>query len=190
MSKRTQIVCMHEGRQGRSVDPVFINAFLKKYAPAWLRPWRTSMVRLVPCGGKTELRNQFPKELKNVLSARSDTTLIIFADMDDDIKKGDELKELYWKIAEENRISKDDFEKVVFIFSKDRIENWIQFIRTGITDENQEGPRVESNAIVRDAAQKLAEMCLKGEYKTNIPTSLAWSCSNWHSLVDRMKNNP
>lgn len=187
MSKRTQIVCMHEGKEGRSIDPVFVNAFLKAYNPEWIRPWGTSKVRLVPYGGKTELRAGFSKELKGVISAGSDTTLIVFADIDDELKNGDELKELYWETAQKDGISKEDFEKAVFIFSKDRIENWIQFIQAGMTDEEKEGPRVHDNAIVRESAQKLAQMCLSGKSDNMLPPSLAWSCKNWHSLVTRMR---
>jgi hypothetical protein len=35
---RTQVVVMHEGKDGVSIDPIFVNSFLKKYAPEWLRP--------------------------------------------------------------------------------------------------------------------------------------------------------
>ncbi len=189
MSKRTQIVCIHEGKKGASIDPVFVNAFLKAYDPEWIRPWGTSKIRLVPKGGKTELQADFPKELKNVLRAGADTTLIVFADIDDKLKTGDELKELYWRTAQENGISREEFDKVVFIFSKDRIENWIQFLQTGQTDENKEGPRVNNNSEVRNAAQKLAEMCLSGNPTVSLPPSLHWSCNNWHQLINRMKNN-
>lgn len=187
MRKRTQIVCMHEGKKGASIDPVFVNAFLKAYNPEWLRPWGTSKVRLVPYGGKTELRAGFVKELNAVLTSGSDTTLIVFADIDDELKSGEELKELYWETAQKEGVSKESFEKAVFIFSKDRIENWIQFIQIGTTDENEEGPRVKDNSEVRDSAQKLANMCLSGKPAGILPKSLQWSCSNWHSLVARMK---
>ena len=187
MSKRTQIVCIHEGRKGSSIDPVFVNSFLKTYNPEWLRPWGTSKVRLVPYGGKSELRNGFASELKNVLSAGADTTLIVFADIDDDLENGDKLKNLYWETAQADNIDKDDFEKAIFIFSKDRIENWIQFLQTGKTNEGEEGPRVKDNAVVRDAARKLAAMCRSGESGDNFPQSLKWSCKNWHSLVEKMK---
>ena len=62
MSKRTQIVCIHEGKQGASINPVFANSFLKTYNPEWIRPWKTAVVRLVPYGGKSELRDAFPPE--------------------------------------------------------------------------------------------------------------------------------
>ena len=189
MSKRTQIVCIHEGTRGASIDPVFVNSFFKAYNPEWIRPWGTSKIRLVPKGGKTELQAEFPKELKNVLRAGADTTLVVFADIDEKIETGDELRELYWKKAQENDISRDDFDKVVFIFSKDRIENWIQFLQTGNTDESVEGPRINNNSEARDAAQKLAEMCLSGKSTFPFPPSLQWSCKNWHQLLNRMKNN-
>ena len=189
MSKRTQIICIHEGKQGASIDPVFVNSFLKAYNPEWIRPWGTSKVRLIAKGGKTELRAEFPKELRNVLKAGSDTTLIVFADIDEELQGGDELKALYWGTAQENGISREDFEKVVFIFSKDRIENWVQFLQTGTTDENVEGPRVGNNSTVREAAQKLADMCLGGKPVATLPPSLQWSCGNWHQLVNRMKKD-
>ncbi|MCL2479313.1 MAG: hypothetical protein FWF22_07415, partial [Treponema sp.] len=37
------------------------------------------------------------------------------------------------------------FDKVVFICPKDRIENWIQYLATGTTDENMEGPRIKKS---------------------------------------------
>ena len=38
MANRTQIVCLHEGEKGRSIDPVFINALLRDLEPSWIRP--------------------------------------------------------------------------------------------------------------------------------------------------------
>lgn len=187
MKKRTQIVCIHEGKQGVSIDPVFITAFFKAYNPSWIRPWGTSKIRLVPYGGKTELRAGFSAELKNVLAAGANTTLIVFADIDDEFDDGEELKKLYWEVAQKNKIKKEDFDKVVFIFSKDRIENWIQFIQTGTTDEDKEGPRVYNNSIVKDSANKLADMCLDKKTECKFPKSLKWSCCNWHLLINRMK---
>ncbi|MDR3334981.1 MAG: hypothetical protein LBT13_08890 [Treponema sp.] len=60
MAKRTQIVCIHEGTKGASIDPVFANAFLKSYDPEWVRPWKTGVVRFVACRGKSELLDAFP----------------------------------------------------------------------------------------------------------------------------------
>lgn len=189
MNKRTQIVCIHEGKQGGSIDPVFVNSFLKAYNPEWIRPWGTSKVRLVAKGGKTELLAEFPREFRNVLKAGSDTTLIVFADIDESLQNGDELKDKYLESARANGISEEDFKKVVFIFSKDRIENWVQFLQTGSTDENVEGPRVGNNSTVREAAQKLAGMCLSGKPVSSLPPSLRWSCENWHKLVKHMKKS-
>ncbi|HKR11356.1 MAG TPA: hypothetical protein VJT15_04825 [Pyrinomonadaceae bacterium] len=39
MANRTQIVCLHEGKKGRSIDPVFINRLMRSLNPAWIRPW-------------------------------------------------------------------------------------------------------------------------------------------------------
>jgi hypothetical protein len=83
--------------------------------------------------------------------------LIVLADIDDDLENGEQLKRKYWETAQTAGISKEIFDKTVFIFSKDRIENWIEFLTTGATDENKEGQRVKDNSIVRDAAKTLAE---------------------------------
>ena len=187
MSKRTRIVCIHEGKKGASIDPVFANSFLKTYNPEWIRPWKTGVVRLVPYGGKSELRDAFPRELKNCVTAGGNTTLIVLADIDDDLENGEQLKQKYWETAQTAGISKEIFDKAVFIFSKDRIENWIEFLVTGATDENREGQRVKDNVIVRDAARTLAEKCRSGQTSEPFPPSLEWSCRNWQSLVKCMK---
>ena len=187
MSKRTQIVCIHEGKKGASIDSVFANSFLKAYNPEWIRPWQTGIVRLVPYGGKLELRNAFPRELRNCVAAGGNTTLIVLADIDDDLENGEQLKQKYWETTQTAGIPRETFDKAVFIFSKDRIENWIEFLATGVTDENREGQRVKDNAIVRDAAKTLVEKCRSGQTSEPFQPSLEWSCSNWQSLVKRMK---
>jgi hypothetical protein len=188
MAKCTQIVCIHEGTKGASIDPVFANAFLKSYDPEWVRPWKTGVVRFVACRGKSELLDAFPKELQACEAAGGDTTLIVLADVDDDLENSDELKKKYWETAQKAGISKEIFEKAVFIFPKDRIENWVEFLSTGKTDEGQEGPRVKNNVTVVKAAQSLAERCrASNNLNRTFPPSLEWSCRNWRLLVNRMK---
>ncbi|MDR0585427.1 MAG: hypothetical protein LBG57_13925 [Treponema sp.] len=173
MSKRTQIVCIHEGKRGGSIDPIFANAFLKTYNPAWIRPWRTGIVRLVPYGGKTELREAFPKELQSCITAGGNSTLIVLTDIDDDLEDGDQLKKKYRETAQRAGISEDDFEKAVFIFPKDRIENWVEFLSEGKTDENREGPRIKNFSKVRDMARLLADKCKSpGRNSEQFPPSL------------------
>jgi hypothetical protein len=186
MPKRTQIICIHEGKKGLSIDPVFANSFLKAYDPEWIRPWKTTAARFIGCGNKIELRKAFPKELQSCGTAGGDTTLVVLADLDD-LKNGDELKSKYWEEAEAAGLSRELFERVVFIFPKYRIENWVEFLNTGTTDENQEGPRVKDLSTVRDAARKLARFCRLGYASGPLPPSLEWSCRNWRVLVDRVK---
>jgi hypothetical protein len=81
-------------------------------------------------GGKTELRKAFPKELRSCGTVGGDTTLVVLADVDD-LKNGDELKSKYWEEAEAAGLSRELFEKVVFIFPKNRIENWVEFLNGG-----------------------------------------------------------
>ncbi|MDR3336967.1 MAG: hypothetical protein LBT16_07155 [Treponema sp.] len=145
MAKRTQIVCIHEGKKGPSIDPVFASAFLKAYDPEWLRPWKTGALRLNGHGGKSALREAFPQELRLCNGAGADTTLIVLAGIDD-LVDGEQLKKKYWETAQKAGVSRELFEKAVFIFPKDRIENWVQFLLEGATDESREGPRVKDNA--------------------------------------------
>jgi hypothetical protein len=190
MPSRTRIVCLHEGERGRSIDPVFINTLIKSLDPLWLRPWEGSnMVRLVPCGGRTALIGRFPTELKNCLEVGSDTTLMVWADLDHDIADGDSLKLLLRRSAVTAGIPTTDFERVVFAFPKDRLENWIQFLDTGGTNEAIEGPRVAYPRYAAEAAKVLADRCQGRTHGSPLPPSLQWSCDNWRRHVRRMKSS-
>lgn len=188
MASKTQLVCMHEGTRGGSIDPVFINALLRKLKPSWVRQTEGSNIaRLMPFRGRSELAEEIPKQLKLCLAMGGHTTLMVWADCDHNHANGEDLKAAFWKKAEKAGISRVDFEKVVFVFAKDRLENWIEFLEKGKTDESQEGPRVKSGRAAADAARKLADHCLSGAPIPNIPPSLEWSCRNWHALKSRMR---
>ncbi len=190
MANRTQIVCLCEGRKGESIDPVFINRLMRSLQPDWLRPWPGSnVIRLVPWGGRKEVVEKLPAELARCRSAGGDTTLMVWADCDDNCADPEALRELFWQEAQRREITKEQFDRVVFIFAKDRIENWIEFLTTGNTDESKEGPRVKHNREVADAAKKLASKCKEGKPVDNMPPSLEWSCNNWRALVERMKTS-
>jgi len=190
MANRTQIVCLHEGRKGRSIDPVFINALIKALDPSWLRPNKGSnLMRPVDCGGRAELIEKMPAQLRACLNAGADTTLVVWADVDDDKENCDQLKDEFWKTAQAAGTSAEEFSQVVFAFAKDRLENWIQFLNCGSTDESVEGPRVKHNRDAADAAKILAKRCLNQTTEPPLPPSLVWSCFNWKKLVARMKRN-
>jgi len=188
MSKRTHVVCLHEGKRNiagmiRSIDPIFISAFFRAYNPKWLR----TRPRFIECGGKAALIKKFPDELKICTAQGGDTTLIVMADVDDDFVDCDALKSKYHDIAVNAGISEDDFNKVLFVFPKDRIENWIEYLTTGKTDESVEGKRVTSSLAAK-AAKELAHKCLNNKKFTSpMPPSLEWTCKNWKSLLNRMK---
>ena len=188
MASKTQLVCMHEGTRGGSIDPVFINALLKKLKPSWVRQAEGSnLARLKPFRGRSELIDKMPEELKACIDMGGHTTLMVWADCDHDHADGNDLKETFWKKAQAAGISRAEFDAVVFVFAKDRLENWIEFLEKGNTDESQEGPRVKSGRSAADAARKLADHCLSGAPIQNIPPSLEWSCRNWHALKNRMR---
>ena len=188
MASRTRIVCLCEGKKGASIDPVFINRLMKSLRPSWLRPWSgNNVIRLVSCGGRKHVVKKLPAELAGCLDEGGDTTLMVWGDCDDNCDDGEALRELFWQEAKRQEITKEQFNRVVFIFAKDRIENWIEFLTTGITDESKEGPRVRHNREAADAAKKLASMCSENRAVDNMPPSLEWSCKNWQALVKRMK---
>lgn len=188
MPSRTQIVCLHEGTSGHSIDPIFIRSLIKALNPAWIRPWTGSnIVRTRDCGGRKSLIAAMPGELRSCVSMGGDTTLMVWADLDHDMADGEQLKTVFWKAAEQTGIERSQFDQVVFVFAKDRIENWVEFLLTGATDESIEGPRQKFDKPVADAAKMLASKCLSGASIPNLPASLVWSCKNWKSLVARMK---
>ena len=188
MASRTQIVCLHEGEQGRSIDPVFIRALLKALDPNWIRPWKGSnIIRSMDCGGRSSLIARMPEELRTCLEMGADTTLMVWADLDDDMDDGDQLRQTFLTVARQNGVTESEFERVVFVFAKDRLENWVEFLLTGSTDETQEGARVKDGKRVAEAAKRLAQIC-KGQLQgVQLPPSLNWSCHNWRRLVERMK---
>lgn len=188
MASRTQIVCLCEGSKGESIDEVFINKLIKCLDPHWLRPWRGSnTIRLVPCGNRAAVIAKMPTELGNCLVAGGDTTLMVWSDCDDDYADPEALKAEFRRAAQLRGVSEQYFARVVFIFAKDRLENWIEFLQSGNTDESKEGPRVKHNRIVADAARKLADFCKAGKPVDGMPPSLQWSCKNWRALAERMK---
>ena len=188
MASRTQIVCLHEGERGRSIDPIFIRSLLKALDPAWIRPWQgNNMIRTSPCGGRSDLIAKMPAELRSCLAMGGDTTLMVWADLDHDTANGDELKAKFWATAQQAGVTKAEFDQVVFVFAKDRIENWVEFLLTGTTDESREGPRQKNDRLVAEAAKALARRCVSGAIAPPLPPSLAWSCVNWRRLVERMR---
>jgi hypothetical protein len=186
MAKRTRIVCLHEGEKGRSIDPVFITRLLNTLKPSWIRPWKGSnIVRTVDCGGRTSLIARMPTELKAVLAQGGETTLMVWADVDDDPPTPVALRTLFHAQAKAEGMSEEQFDQVVFIFARDRLENWIEFLNTGVTDEDREGPRV-NNREAADAAKRLAARCRQEQPGPPLPRSLHWSCLNWKALAKRM----
>jgi hypothetical protein len=128
-----------------------------------------------------------PGELQICLARGGHTTLMVWADLDHDMEDGEQLKNKFWAVAKHAEITKEQFDQVVFVFAKDRLENWIEFLINGATDEAKEGPRQKHDKAVADAAKNLAGRCLKRETGPQLPPSLEWSCRNWRNLVDRMK---
>ncbi|HWE94751.1 MAG TPA: hypothetical protein VG269_12370 [Tepidisphaeraceae bacterium] len=187
MASRTQIVCLCEGVKGESIDEVFINKLVRTIRPIWVRPQGTNYMRIEPCGGRSDVIARMPAELRSCLNAGGDTTLMVWADCDDNCADGEALKGSFRQEAQRQGITTEQFDRVVFIFAKDRLENWIEFLQTGNTDESKEGPRVKHNRTVADAAKKLADFCRAGKLVDGIPPSLQWSCRNWRALAERMR---
>jgi hypothetical protein len=189
MPSRTQIVCLHEGKKGRSIDPIFIRALLKAIDPAWVRPWQgNNIFRAVDAGGRKSLIERMPSELRACLDMGGDTTLMVWADLDHDMNNGDQLRQRFWEEAERRGVTREQFDRIVFVFAKDRLENWIEFLVSGTTDEAKEGPRQKHDRVVAEAARSLGQRCQNQAGGPALPPSLQWSCRNWQQLVERMRH--
>src|SRR5262249_21968257 len=113
VASRTQIVCLCEGRKGESIDEVFINRLMRSLQPEWLRPWPGSnVIRLVPCGGRQDVVAKLPAELKRCIDAGGHTTLMVWADCDNDCADPEALKKHFWNEAQRCAVTKDQFERV------------------------------------------------------------------------------
>jgi hypothetical protein len=128
---------------------------------------------------------KLPIEIKAAAQAGGNTTVVVWADVDDNMASPEALKAAFWTECQRMGITHDQFEEVVFALAEDRIENWIEFLNTGSTDESREGPRVKDFEAVQ-AARRLAELCSQGATVPNMPASLQWSCQNWRALKERM----
>jgi hypothetical protein len=161
---------------------------LKALDPAWIRPWKgNNIIRTIACGGRTELISRMPAELQACLGMGGDTTLMVWADLNHDMDNGEQLKGIFWAAAEQYGIRRDQFDQVVFVFAKDRLENWIEFLLTGTTDELREGRRQMHDKPVADAAKTLASRCSGRVLGPPLPPSLQWSCENWRNLLGKMR---
>src|SRR6266853_2521465 len=97
VASRTQIVCLHEGASGRSIDPIFIRTLLKALDPSWIRPWKgNNIIRTNACGGRNDLIARMPAELRSCLEMGGETTLMVWADLDHDMENGEQLKSRFW----------------------------------------------------------------------------------------------
>jgi hypothetical protein len=165
---------------------LFIRTLIKALDPQWIRPWPgNNVLKPVDCGSRGELIARFPKELLACLRAGGDTTLMVWADVDDAPTSPDELRALFWEEARQHGIQKGQFDQAIFVFARDRLENWIEYLNTGKTDEGSEGPRVRYPREAADAAKRLAQLC-KSNSQEDLPESLKWSCANWRRLVRQM----
>lgn len=185
MAHRTQIICLHEGEQGKSIDPVFASSFIRYFDPTWLRPFKFSKIRTIALGGRSQVMRAVPQELKKCESAGADVSLVVMADIDED-PSPEVLKSKFWQEAQKMGISKELFEKATFIFPRKCLENWVEFLIDGKTDEARTGKPIDDNTKVRTAAKKLAGIC-KEQKPIALPQSLEWSCANWHALTKRMQ---
>lgn len=58
--------------------------------------WRDSnLARFVPCGGRTELIQRMPRELRACIQSGAETTLVVCADVDHDTPDCDALREKF-----------------------------------------------------------------------------------------------
>lgn len=189
---RTRVLCLHEGESGRSVDPVFIRNTLEDLVSSWARPWNgQNTLRTQAKGSRSSLIAELPKEIKSLRGLGSSLTILVWADVDDKMPDCDTLKRQFESRCKADGVTKEEFDAVIFVFAKDRLENWIEYLIEGKTDESIEGLKVgkysKDTQRAKEAAQKLAKACKFNEPLVNCPPSLEWSCRNWHALTDEWR---
>ena len=85
MASRTELVCMCEGEKGASIDSVLINRLIRSLKPTWIRKQGSNFVVILPKGGRKSLIAAVPAELRRCLNQGASTTLMVWADLDDDM---------------------------------------------------------------------------------------------------------
>jgi hypothetical protein len=90
-------------------------------------------------------------------------------------------------VARQSGIEDNDLERVVFVFAKDRLENWIEFLVTGSTDEAQEGPREKDGKTVA-AAKKAGPDVQGATTRSSAPAIPRLVMPKRHRLVARMRD--
>lgn len=171
---RVEIVFLHEDTQHQSFGTAFLNQI-------------KTMRRIEPVrkGSRALLVQDFPRQVKAVRSRGGAAALVVLIDADrDSVDKvwnilNDRLKQEGMSV-----ISSSD---LIFIASpKWRIENWIEYLRTGATNEELQGPRLEDEGSAREDAGSLYQMCVTRALPPNPPPSLKAACEQWLAFRDKL----
>jgi hypothetical protein len=167
MAKRVEIVFLHEDTQHQSFGTAFLNKIT-----------RVRRIEPVRMGRRSMLVNDFPRQLKAVRSRGGKAALVVLIDADhDSVQEIREVLDRRLKEADMPTISPED--PIFIAIPKWRIENWIEYLRTGDTDEAAQGARLIDEASARPLAAKLHETCLNGPPLASPPPSLEQACTEW-----------
>lgn len=55
---------------------------------------------------------------------------MVWADVDDNMESPDQLKAAFWAEAQGAGITAEQFGRVVFACARDRLENWVEFLKS------------------------------------------------------------
>lgn len=175
MGRRVQIVFLCEDSQHQSFGLAFLGELTG-----------IRNIETVRAGSRANVINRFPKELK-ALRSRSGSALVVMIDADKD-SVSDVRQIIDQKLAQtgEPPVRVKD---LVFVASpKWRIENWIQYLREGHTDESKQGPRLDKENSCREDAKRLFESCIGNVALLQAPESLESACAEWKPFRNRIKH--
>ena len=114
----------------------------------------------------------------NAVRARPGTALVVLIDADrDSVETIRRLLDDRLKQEQMNALSSED--RVFIASPKWRIENWIEYLKTGKTDEKSQGPRLDDEGSARTLALDLHRKCLVKSPLLNVPPSLGKACEEW-----------
>ena len=78
--------------------------------PSWLRPFKNAKTRLNPCGNRIGVLDRLPTEIRIAAMTGGDTTVMVWADCDDDCSDCEALKAKAWEVATFTRMVVQELE--------------------------------------------------------------------------------
>jgi hypothetical protein len=151
------------------------------------RGWKTHDFRVLPlpCGkgsGEQYVREKLPGELQVYRSRHNyQQCIALIAAVDaDKLEVQDRRGQLNQQCIAEGFTPPQPGERVMVVIPKRNIETWLAYLRGEPVNEEDEYPKYRgSESRCKPQAQRLNEMCQKGQLAPNPPDSLETCCRDF-----------